>query len=471
MDDLSEQSLMTVLLNLSLAEIFNYRKVSVKFRDVIDRIRFKKLTLFFRQYPFNLAFFYTRETLNLKRALKISNLDDFLNSKIIQSSFKNIKKLYIYSYPVDLEDTTLFDIAHLNKFKNLEQLETNRLNFIDGCKLKLPHLKYLCIVKLKKGIIEIRAPCLTHFKTINLNQFEFVSHQLTYLQCVNLDFSVKNYNKLEFLASFFIDYGKVPKDFIKSLPNLKHLVYIQERFVGTIFRKRISLDLNEMKIYQSGIPIYLQSEIRTSKHTHELTAINEQSIDHYYKNYYDLSPIVPFVDTVNFNELIKKFHKVPQNFHSKFIEIKSIIVNLNVPDQNELLKFIFDCKNLSILKVEFSGYSRFDQTTIDKLPEVAPNLLVLTLGKHPSIDLDFTFRLINLEELEMDLLLDLDYIVNLFKSNKYMKFIQFISTKENVYELKKSRKFELEHEGRKINKSDDVDSMVIFLKNYDSNLE
>ena len=183
-----------------LANIIALRRVCKKFRDVIDfQMRFKELSVFVGQYPFDETLFQSKESIDLNQAVRSRGESlDFLRQPYFKSKFQNIEKLLLFVNP-NLRLAVNLDESGLDYYQNLVHLEIHHVFSMEGL-LKLTNLQRLSIDTIAKCEFQVDCDSLLALNLDGEASANLIQpHRISYLESPTI---VENFYSLENLNTF-----------------------------------------------------------------------------------------------------------------------------------------------------------------------------------------------------------------------------------------------------------------------------
>ena len=399
MDNLPCELYYLIFEYLNFKDLFNLRLTCKKFNKILKGFKLKELVFYhsFLDYDFHS---HRRNWFSINEPINQHNAIDIYNLFLIRSSifYINLKRLRID----DFFCNGAIDLEELNKFEQLETLELKirEWSVVDGVTLSLNNLKHLS-VRLNDSCpnyFQIDAPNL---ESLFIDCFSYDSIKFNYplsIKCLSA-YEFKDYflmfSQIECLKIF--DLTNDLKWKISKYPQLKelHINNDENGSLGDIFFKNaILVEPKLSKIYKFGLKLQNSTDFKEN-------IIGFKAIFTILEHYANAVSCFDFIDSFNFTKIMRSINnKLPFDFFSKFA-IKKIYVHHELEDENCLIDFINQCKNLSIL---YLGDSKLSQAFFDRLPVVS-SLNNLTIGENnEEMKLNFKFlnRMYNLIRFQTD---------------------------------------------------------------------
>lgn len=406
--------------------------------------------------------------------------------------FDRLKRLYFKGSYKD------YELLHLNDFTQLEQLTiySSRYNHrypVTVVDISLPNLKVLhersfsndYDLRLNTPKLEfLRCESFEFMKILHPDSIKHLERDFCLSRRVNL---FKNVEYLKF------DLALIPRvdDFLSAYPKVKTLLanyYFPtdddedeeySEITNEEFNNEVTNALRQLVKQRPDLTIYFQS----------VKLDNVKKIDEYdpqkhlafqINNYDSLCADIFDRDCfVDYNELLRLFNgNLPDDFHKKYFNIKSVAVSDDVESGEHFVEFLKRSEYLRDLSLENVS---FNQDFYDRLPEMTRiSFLYLGKGVKPIINYDFMFKMQNLKTLQSDRDLKemFDLASALFSRLKYFRSIFFQvngesvhvgkDTSKNQYSVVKkkenaaTRKLEISFQKGEMN----FDELVGFLRTY-----
>lgn len=367
-------------------------------------------------------------------------------------TLRKIKRLSLKSY--DIEDNTI-DMKQINFFQELEHLEIEIRSIISG-KIRLYSLKFLKIVWFEPlPDLVIETPNL---RTLFLDDVDKVgmTFEIVYPSSIrNLSIQCfKNYiqsftllETLEIRTEIHVDLN-----ILGLLKNLKTIFFTDQDNTSLLYDfsflyRKLKLIDKKPKIFFKFVPLnFNHSVIDCQIYKLKVNLKTKIIYDISDKSMYEINS-----NTISFTDLIEliSFEMIKNNYN-RFKDIEHISLNecLQNNQQNQLLKFIENCPNLSHLSFQ---KTKLKQNFFNKLPSIS-SLLKLTIKKNNYlIDLRFVMKMYYLAELRVYHGLDINQIdLNKLQNFKKLTFTtnkfkhKIVKVGNDKYKLKcknLSRKF------------------------------
>lgn len=269
---------------------------------------------------------------------------------------------------------------------------TNFLNFIERFQFVNP----LTVSYLK---VNMYLNAYTIFSNLEL---------LECLECSGLNNRLQtDFKRLSELKIIYYDTDafKRPKEPIRE-DKLKDFLRIRRKNLNVICNGFKIQDKNDLRRYDKG---YL---------------LKNQLI-----NYQNLDDNLGHISVFDYGSLIETVgYKLPNNLFTKYNNINYLLICRKIENENHLLFFIRECKNLEKLCLLNTSLL---QTFYDRLPTVS-NLLELEIENEFSLNFEFIMRMAYLVELNTNM--DFKLMINMNLNNlKKLKEICFDLNREILY--------------------------------------
>lgn len=358
-------------------------------------------------------------------------------SSVKSSPFKLDQQLKFLH--VHLKSTADLDFKLLSWFKQLVQLEirsTTQNNNTKPETLILPNLKVFDIRCCDDKLAYVlKTPKLEVFACKYLDKIQ-VQHPETIKQLVCDHHDVSLMAKFESLERLdcFCD---LDLSLLSAWKNLKELnLSIVVSWLNTrsynqlktsltnLIRQRTALKKNELKLYLQDVLLLDAGQLVNYSQMHDLFQL---------KNYRLLrNASYPQVIDVDFGRLMQLDFELDVDFFDRFPAIEDITVSEPV-DSEDLCWFLENANALNSLTLENAS---LDQTFMDRLPNISPNLSRLEINEtNPRLIVNFNFILLfkELHTLMTDRQLDsLDLAAKAFQQSNEFCFFQFRAGREFV---------------------------------------
>lgn len=402
LDILPDELLDRLFHGFPLANIIALRRVCKKFRDVIDfQMRFKELSIFVGQSPFDETLFRSGDSIDLNQAIKSKSESlDFLRQPYFKSKFKNIEKLLLFVNPI-LRLSINLDESGLNYYQSLVHLEIHHVYQMEGL-LKLASLKRLSIDTIQRCESQVDCDSLLALNldgeaSANLTQ----PHRISFLESPTI---VENFHCLENLHTFVCyKLSDLNVSSLMCLPNLKeiHLYSVKKKeYLEGLIEERENFKRHDLKIFFGGIDVqrtdlfnglcsifeYLFSDIELWT-TNFLTC---RLLRFYTRNCAQLDETLPFIEYLEIDNF-----EISQSILVKLINLKTLYIFGQFIDDQKFNLLMRSCRKLKY--IQFSGLA-LAQAQYDLMPGLLKNLRHLELKRRvPLQNFDFVSSLQNLE--------------------------------------------------------------------------
>lgn len=441
MDNLPIEIIPFILQFLPINQITRLRRVSKKWRFIIDQdMKPKELTIFHKtnkwiDFETTRKYFYRLNLVELRE-------DSFLR----YGNFQRIESLSSY---LDIDEMNIEVGDFYNLFTGLRKLKINHFSRLDDSEkiveIDLKNLKHVEIVYTYVKIV-LNTPQLERLKASSLNDI-----YLRFKKSLKR-LKLKNYRLL----------GHELHTFQRILPKLVNLekLSLDQDASGIINNDLLEtklVNLKELKITCSSVPHHQNSSNPYSELTYRRKGLNiyingylidmYKSIvgdNHLYFSENDLNELkfvaknykvinkVKGKFTVNFNFLKEQFGDIPEDFHQKVkideLKVKGILENLQ-ENEGEFLRLLKESK-VSIIHI---GFTIFSPKFFDRLVAVGDEIRFIafenTLESYIPENFKFIFKMKFLKQINFKkYYLSLDLVTKASKIN-YENFfrVNFVS--------------------------------------------
>jgi hypothetical protein len=420
-----------ILSYLNIRDLFNLSLVNKKFKLIVNNYEIKEIQIL-NLFEFansnekiNVNYFYTNRSSDYKnliyyqfinyRTNKIMNSSSILNSSIFNfRSLKIIRILFrqnVFKKRKEDLDSDL-DLNLINKLGNqLEYLELINLHqtyLTNTTKLILPKLKvFSCFnfpVKSKNNNLQIIAPQLKALAVCGLDDWKIEYPQsIEHLKIKKITEEIKLLKCLKVIEienTYHNDFNS----YLSSFPNLKKIKYLSIKYqseLGSDKQIFSRLPLNKIKLFTNDIH---QTKLKDSRYFNK-----PKNIEIAIQNYDLIDLNSNYLKIIDYNELMNLVdYKIPIDFFQKFINIQEININGQIKNEDNLIKFIYNCKNL--FKLEFHNTS-LGQEFYDKLPIISSIVeLEIEEDKEKELNMEFINRCFNLDVFKINREIKIDLI-------------------------------------------------------------
>lgn len=442
-----------ILNQLPLEDKIRYRKVSMKFLDLIDKnsksllinTKYNKLVESDRWFD-NGERFDLNNILIYKNDQKI-----FENIMFGNRFFERIKRVYLFCPFYGRKDKKITELDFLNCFNRMETLDL-RLRIHNneaGIKghLKLPYLKNLHINQHnykfhQEEQIIFDTPNLTALYLNSFNQLEFVypekiKHINGIISIMKLKLNnfrvMDQFVNLEYFE-YEIDRSNDIKAFLELIKKYKKLKKLnlktnERTMITKNFKKYF--EFNSITVYINDILIDRWNEHCALNRQRDLT---NDEIQFILDNYTSIRTL-PNFNSIDYNlweiELLNQC--VPDDFQNKLINLWTISVKDQIIRADYFIEFIKKCQKIGTLELNHSSLdnSFYSSLNFNLLPFIHTLKITDNFQIIKQIDFKFIYDLKNLSKLLVDYPFDLTLLRNLFLNNKNLKEIRFLSKKES----------------------------------------
>lgn len=441
MNELPNELICIIFRHLNLTDLFNNcRLVSKRLLGLVDSMKFQELIML-NPNPFNFdPLCYLTDHSETKRRINLNNVLFFNVYKFgtFKIKFNNFSDLKFLNFDFSNDDCELkFEIESLNKFVQLEHLIIAKLRLILNSTLCLPNLKTFSLTYHYRSLDEQGDNLL--IDAIRLERVKFYDFQnlinkfvhpesIKFLICSskNMENGFKVFNNLEVCRIEFKFFHTIDRnDLVSRLPNnLKelHLDYNQYEF-GLFLRNNVhyfrylldeKIELNQtFNLYVNEIELIRNRSIM--RQILECEKLYKRLYKSRFENYKKITKLPRlFKMDLDYNELIRFFKVIPDDFYIKFnLNINTIAIR-NVDqeiDQDQFIWFLNGCSNLRTLYIYEDRnmcIKPLDQQFYNQLPKSASLLSSLEIHfKSEEFLINFEF----ISEFK---------ILELFKTNQYI---------------------------------------------------
>lgn len=402
---------------LCIDDVIALKLVSKKFRSLIDNLNVQELLIQSTRYK---DFW-----ISINKPVQFNNI---LSDKNFHLLFKlpiflNLKRLQI-----DLREKEI-KLDDFNKFMKLEIFEINLIEKHESGKhlLQLPNLKAfaLGIYTESPDDFVIDTPNLEHLQLHSWEKIQLEDRvrfvyplSVKRLRILYFDKKISIFKNLEYLE--YSDIESIKMNQLLELDNLKMVRILGGPIANKLDQLRTSLFYqNKMKMSLKGVLIKETSKLD------EYKKINN-NLKFQLTNFDDLENNLNYETEIQYDDLINLLPKPrPIDLFRKYCNIRKLLVSTATDDENQLIDFIRECRNLAFLDIQ---NSKIGQHFYDRLPEISTlfNLKIRECGDR-DVDLDFRFimRMYYLFSLQTDFKVKIDKNLDLNK----LKFLESLEYK------------------------------------------
>lgn len=458
MDKLPLELYNVIFRYLRLRDVLKLRLLS-KAMNTAVRDGFRIDELIFNEH--NLLYFhklrdrwlFTTRSINYKNSLDCLNAS-FLNESSI--NFWNLKRLRIANVPGAFR----ISLKHLNELSRLIQLEIHYNKCEVDDQLRLPNLRVLSLrsrVQMHMRIDTINLKYLNlDYDTFEHVQF-YYADKVTHLSINNHDWNVSRFSNLEHYE--FNTANSLDENILRVLPKLSRLQINCQcsnyfELLNNILERSRNRGEERLQIYFKGVRWSSDRAMNERVFAHDLSRMSLQM-----NNYSYLLDHLPWEYSINYTELINLVNRIPSSYFRKFNSIQVIEVTEAVENQNDLIEFIKNCRNL----FDLSLYrTRLPKSFYDKLAEIS-TLVILRIVEDQSVDLTFASRmeyleyliiLLNTSQLDLRNLKGLEHLANI----KYFKIRE--NSSEIEFRKLTTRRNEIKIDNRRLKPNIDLSDIV-----------
>ena len=425
MDNLSIYSLpfevlAKILNNLPFRQLIANRIVCKKFRFVIHNfVELDSLLIYDTKIAIAQRLPHNFQLINYPNSIRVSNGTHLKNCQLNNYSvFLKIKHLCVH------DDAFLdVDCDFLNLYQNLEIL---RINFLivklNANKLKHRNLKVLDILCVGGSKVHSATLDLPKLETLKIKQLD-IDLDFIHPQTINWAYLPATYDFIEKFTNLeYLFLDTVDQFDFTCLPVLKVLDFYEEHYspirlseIRTQFlSEQFSSDLN---IFFCGINIRSISlpQIR-----------NNNVLELICSNHLNLSPVLFFVETVNYSYLEGHFDEIRDALIIKFVKLRELVIDSTVRKPDQLDRFLNCHQYLETLC--FRG-SKLDQRFYNQLAIVTPLIqhliIVDDLNIIDNLNLDFMMKFEFLIDFTTNRHLTIAFLESVFNKMNSIQFVHF----------------------------------------------
>lgn len=418
-----------VLRPLELPDLLNCRRVSKRFRDVLDLHLIKELFIFGNwlvpvEFMYRSPTFWLRSKQPANNFLALPNFQTFRNLRSLSIAisvpmplnlngvFSGLQRLYIWTINLGVRQSTLF----LPNLRILLILNIQPIDVRDGgpppttLRIETPELRKLSCERLDQ-IELVHYESVSHLTIRKLRASNLSS--FTSLRVLTLDL-----NEDPLISERHVD------EFVDSISNLSELKRvrfhwaqptIESRFINQAVRQIIETE-KDWTAFLFNIPVTKQTRATL---IHQRLIDQDEEFQAMIANYDRLS-ILPeeYCEMqINYHHLSDDFKRrtMPGVFVRKFRNIRNVSSGpiRMIDDLDWFFSLVNSCKDLNHLRLNITGLQRpfFDRLSLNRL-----SLHNLTLdGENQQIDYSFIYNFDYLQELRISQALNSQNIILLFE--------------------------------------------------------
>lgn len=422
---LPAEIILHIIKYLSLRDVLNCKQVNKRLNAVIScNLKLKHLVVIKRAIvpSFN-KWFSTSDPVDCEHV--ITGLNVHLMSLNI---FSNLKQLFVYK--------TTVPISLVNKLVRLERLELE-YSFLETTQseheLKLPELRIaqlyescgeliVCTPKLLR--LKNRASHLSFVDPKSLEWYDSLFYHtfiesfvgLTHLHCAGLEASSQQGSD----------------NLLAKLLKLKEVHVWTATGLNNLKQQKANLRREDLSICYHGIKDPEVDTVQLLSTMNACRNLNE-AIDAFSTYRAHLTDVVPRIELATYEKLDS--YELPVSFIRRFVNLSKLVVSQSVSDLNRLSEFLRECNRFTSLRsVEFRSAS-LNQTFVDQLPDLVPNLTFLSLDLNDE-KLDCWFLLGfagNLETVHTDQELDAKLVCEILTKNRGLVGMEFMLKKKQIW--------------------------------------
>lgn len=421
MDDLPPELIAIIVRDYSLSyeDKRNCRLVCKKWNAIVSQLKEDCLLLSTRILV-NETWFHTNEWANPRDHLFTDLNYQLLPEIQMQTTFSNLRKLYVWISTFEHELDPGRTINHL---KQLEQLQLNRVNLKQESELRLPNLKCFSLSTIANDRrIRLVTPKLKALRTVLKDMdYDFVHPEtITHLVVDECDPIIGSLMNLESLTAK--KFSKIGEETVLGLKRLKEIHNIGYSVFGfsdlNFFRalhdrKQANSELN-FQLFICGLDYasFLQID-RSNFMSSVITPF-------YSANYERLVPLV-YEERFVFNKFDFRTNAIPGDFFRKFPNIKQVLCE-KTTNESLFLEFLRQVPYLDNLHLDLLVIS---PQNCDSLADCCPRLTCLELFNVVPIGVEFIFKFRYLTRFSIDRIIEFEFIRSAFERLKYLQYFQF----------------------------------------------
>ena len=444
MNELPLEILSSILDLFFLKEKLKLREVCKKFLFVIDNRPGKSLVIKGKGHGLGDVWFDNWKVVSLDNLIDYEVNVRIFNSKLFKSRFFiNLKKLHLHFFYISDDKEVKIPLKQLTFLNNFQQLETlyldlpERLVLSRTVKIELQELKNLEIDGPSDILFYVYKKPIKHHISFDCPKLSFIiAESFAFLTIANpetvtrIETCIVKVPDLARLGIFVnLECCEIFTDF--NVQRLKELLsrWKHLKILG-LGRPRTKKELIELKqsMEESTIEVYLGG-VHISRWDPQCWD-NLDNLD-FLKFYLDNDQFHRFrapINVVNYTHILEFIDdqlSVPINFKNRLVDLKKVVVTKKIDRVDKFIKFIANCKLLSIM---FLKNSSLGDEFYSILPNYLPYLRSLSISdddENRISNINFSFLLkLGLSRFETDYQLDLSLIKNLVLSNTKMEALR-----------------------------------------------
>lgn len=426
-----------IINNLSYDERVNCVLVCKDWKKKILNLRLRSLIVCDRfEGLITQRWFDTNKAINRQHVLlnsKFNLLTCETSSKILY----NVKELAIYN--LNLKNGSSNFEKVLNSFKSVERLDLYEIQDLeDKTKICMPNLEVICIdcVNTRLIIDSNKLRKIKYFQNdldkelyslilINPETVEEVEFNDDLINCLT-QFKNLKYLYLETMGEldeYFLSNFKQLKEIqINNCSNQNQIKILKEQ------KKKFEMDECKISYFSFNLDECIEDKLFECFEDYRgYFCLNEDQINFFIQHMSALSDRLPFINELNFNEIINVFPRLPNEFYDKLTNLYAIYLNDKIKDETQFISFIEKCKSFPNLTLDFCYLT---QTFFDQLPIHCWFIQILILGenvcKNDKLELNFILDLKYLNTLKIKQEIDQSFIKKIYQNLKSLKTFFFV---------------------------------------------
>ena len=288
-----------------------------------------------------------------------------------------------------------------------------------------------------------------HYSTDNYYQIIKIENPLT-IEYLKID-HLRDFKDV-FISSFenvkIIDIGKLYEPINLSPFSKLEKIKIQRvnwNGLESTYEK-INSCKNKIEFYYRDIRIFNHDQLMEIENNYKTIKKDKKLLNFYMQNYELIDKDTKLFRSINYNQLISLvYDEIPNDLFLKFKNINVITIDKSIDNANNLIKFIFNCKNL--YRLNFIDTS-LDSDFYNQLPSITSivHLKIIEHNNEIKIDLNFVKRFHYLEVLIVNREIDIDLIYHLNRSGYFYLLFELNSTGYLIEKMPINRKDYQEYE-------------------------
>lgn len=448
LDSLPTELLRILFENLNLNDLRTLRNVSRRFRSVCEIVRVKEVIINDVRDDFRSIWFHTNDTIDYREAIRFSTfLFNFHTAHPdLFALRRNLRRLHFGFW----NDTLNFNFGFLDSFAELEQLDIQcPLKGGYPHRIRAPNLKTLSVdyfeesecpaffvecPKLER--LKIDAPMelvhVEHKENVRYLEVPFYKNnleQFRWIECLQINYTANGIGTNRNLLAVFERLKQLRLHLYYSLSPDEH----QElgNAISSIFRQKSTLG-SDLRVYLAGVEFEHAAKFDEFRNALErLTFRGDQEyakMNFQIQNFNQLScDDLSFFTELNYTCLLHMSGgRPPENYFSKFFNIRYIKVTGKIARPDRFLEFLREPRYLKALDLKNAGLS---QRQLDQLPDFCQISYLYFEEELPNLpanyDFILRFRLLIrfVTNQNNDGLIDL--ALRAFSELKYMRLFRF----------------------------------------------